>query len=475
MSVISAYVVPHPPLALPEVGRGQEREIQATLDGFREAAARFAADKPDTVVLLSPHSVMYADYFHISPGAEARGDMASFGVKGPKTVVAYDQAFARELEKAAGEKQLPVGFMGEKSKELDHGSVVPLRFFQAAWEDFRMLRMGLSGLSPLEHYQAGQCIAQVAEALDRRTVIIASGDLSHRLKSDGPYGYAPEGPVFDRQVMAALATGDFLALMQMDPRLCEAAGECGWRSFLIMAGAFDGRQVQAEQLSYEGPFGVGYGVCAITGGAKDAGREFSRIYPEKQEEAVAAMKDKEDIYIRLARFSMEEFVRKGRRLKGVADLPPELGKGLPDQLLREKAGAFVSLKKEGQLRGCIGTISPTRPSLLAEILHNAVSAAAEDPRFRPVEERELPQLTVSVDVLKKPEPIESMDQLDVKRYGVIVSLGSRRGLLLPDLEGVDNPAQQVEIALQKAGIRKNEAYRMERFAVIRHEAEENPA
>jgi AMMECR1 domain-containing protein len=107
--------------------------------------------------------------------------------------------------------------------------------------------------------------------------------------------------------------------------------------------------------------------------------------------------------------------------------------------------------------------------LLEEILRNAVSAAAEDPRFGPVEERELERITVSVDVLGKPEPIDSVDQLDVKRYGVIVSHGLKRGLLLPDLDGVDTTARQVEIARQKAGIKKDEAYQLERFEVVRHE------
>jgi len=140
-------------------------------------------------------------------------------------------------------------------------------------------------------------------------------------------------------------------------------------------------------------------------------------------------------------------------------------------MLQEKAGAFVSLKISGQLRGCIGTISPTKPTLLAEILQNAVSAASEDPRFDPVREKELDRIAVSVDVLGKPEIIESMDQLDVRRYGVIVSNGFRRGLLLPDLDGVDTPERQVEISLQKAGIDRSEPYQLERFEVIRHEAD----
>jgi AmmeMemoRadiSam system protein A len=184
------------------------------------------------------------------------------------------------------------------------------------------------------------------------------------------------------------------------------------------------------------------------------------------------MKSREDVYIRAARYSLEAYVGKGRRLHQKEDLPQSMRQDLTDEMLHERAGAFVSLKIAGQLRGCIGTIGPAQPTLLAEILHNAVSAAVEDPRFEPVQEWELPRLTVSVDVLGKPEPIDSLDLLDVRRYGVIVSYGRQRGLLLPDLEGVDTPAYQVEIALQKAGISANKPYTMERFEVIRHEADE---
>ena len=133
-----------------------------------------------------------------------------------------------------------------------------------------------------------------------------------------------------------------------------------------------------------------------------------------------------------------------------------------------RAGAFVSIHKHGRLRGCIGTIEPVTGSVAEEIIRNAVSAATQDPRFDPITEDELKWLEISVDVLGKPEKISSISELDVKRYGVIVSCGYRRGLLLPDLEGVDTPRQQVSIALQKGGIRETEKYQMERFEVIRH-------
>jgi AmmeMemoRadiSam system protein A len=148
----------------------------------------------------------------------------------------------------------------------------------------------------------------------------------------------------------------------------------------------------------------------------------------------------------------------------VIDVP----EGLPEELMNRQAGAFVSIHKHGELRGCIGTIGPTRSCLAEEIIGNAISASTRDPRFSPIRPDELEWLEISVDVLGEPEDIESRDELDVKRYGVIVSSGRKRGLLLPDLDGVDTVDRQVEIAMQKGGIHENENYRLQRFEVIRH-------
>ncbi len=142
--------------------------------------------------------------------------------------------------------------------------------------------------------------------------------------------------------------------------------------------------------------------------------------------------------------------------------------GLPAEMLDRQAGAFVSIHEHGELRGCIGTIGPTRSCVAEEIIGNAVSASTRDPRFPAVRADELPWLEINVDVLGEPEDIDSEDQLDVRRYGVIVSAGRKRGLLLPDLDGVDSVRQQVDIAMKKGGISKHERYRLQRFEVIRH-------
>ena len=167
-----------------------------------------------------------------------------------------------------------------------------------------------------------------------------------------------------------------------------------------------------------------------------------------------------DAYVKLARKSLETYIRDGETIA-----VPE---GLPEEMLKTRAGAFVSIHKHGKLRGCIGTIAPTTENVAQEIIRNAISASTQDPRFDPITAEELKWLEIHVDVLGEPERISSPAELDVRRYGVIVSCGYKRGLLLPDLDGVDTPEQQISIAMKTGGIRKSDPYTLERFEVVRH-------
>ena len=453
-------MLPHPPLIIPEVGGGEEKKIQKTIDAYQRAAEMIGSLRPETIVLLSPHQTMYADYFHISPGQWARGDFGQFRAGQVSMEVSYDTEFVRVLCESATEVGLEAGTLGERERRLDHGTMVPLYFVNQFWTGYRLVRIGLSGFPLTAHYRLGQCIRSAAETLGRNTVVIASGDLSHRLKEDGPYGYQAEGPVYDERIMDVMGRGAFGELFAFSEDFCEKAAECGHRSFTIMAGAFDRTSVEVERLSYEGPFGVGYGSCTFRPIGGDETRNFLEQYEAKEREELLARREREDPYVRLARYTIEAFVKTGKL--------PKMPQDLPEELYQNRAGAFVSLKEDGRLRGCIGTIRAVRESLAEEIMHNAVSACSEDPRFSPVEEWEVERLTISVDVLGETEKIFSPEELDVTRYGVIVTRGTRRGLLLPNLEGVDTIEQQIAIAKQKAGIKDYENVELERFEVIRH-------
>lgn len=486
MGIVYACAVPHPPLIVPSVGRGEEAKIQATIDAYRQVAREVIASNPDVIVVTSPHAPYFRDVFHVTTDAMLWGSMAQFRV--PQTCIEAlcDTAFANAVAAGLSDASIPAVTSDRYRDDMDHGTFVPLFFVREAYREFAgdtrplgkdlpcpIVRIGLSMLPASTHRELGRVIAHVAAEQGKRVAFIASGDLSHKLKASGPYGYVPEGPAFDAQICELFAAGDLDGLFTMDEDLCEAASECGLRSFQIMTGALEGLQIDAELLSHEGTFGVGYGVaafriadlpsceCEPAWPEDDALDERGSAAGDVSQDEADEVGDGIDPQVALARMSVETYVRTGR----AASLPADV----PQELLATQAGAFVSLHKHGQLRGCIGTIAATCENVAREIIQNGISACSRDPRFNPVTADELDHLEYSVDVLAPAEPIDSPAELDPVRYGVIVTKGWRRGLLLPNLEGIDTVEEQLAIAKQKAGISPyDDNVQLERFEVVRY-------
>lgn len=435
--MLSAYIMPHPPIARPEVGHGREKEIQTTLDSYRKASKMIANDAPETIVVISPHSIVYKDAFYIAGGKRWKGDLGQFGAFNVSLDLENDIELANEVIQLSKEKNIPTVYDERGSVQPDHGSVVPLSFIYEAYKNFKVLRISPCFLTNSTLVEMGKIIERAAAHLGRKIVFLASGDLSHRLKEDGPYGFAKEGPIFDKKVTEAMKNCEFKVFQSFEDDFLDMAAECGLPGFIMMSGALENYKVTSEFLSYEGTFGVGYAICIF------------KIH---------------DYCIRLAQKSLEHYVKTGKKL----ELTKEEREELPDFMTNNKAGCFVSMKKHGDLRGCIGTIYPTQDSIADEIINMAIQAGTRDPRFYAVKENELAELVYDVDILYPPEQA-TKDQLDVKKYGVIVSTKFKRGLLLPNLEGVDNVDYQLAIACQKAGIRSDETYEIERFLVERHE------
>lgn len=461
MAILAAFMVPHPPMIVPAVGRGSEKQIQKTIEAYEQVADEIAALQPETIIITSPHATMYSDYFHISPGRGAKGDFGRFRASQVSFAEEYDRELVSEITDIAHSKGFPAGVMGERDRSLDHGTMVPLYFIRRVYTGGKIVRIGLSGLSLADHYRLGQMIREAVDRTGRRVVFVASGDLSHKLQDYGPYGFAQEGPQYDERIMDVCSRAAFGELFDFDETFCDKAAECGHRSFVIMAGAFDGLSVKATQLSHEDVTGVGYGICTFYPGEKDESRHFLEQYLMKVWEKLSEQRAQEDPYVQLARQSVEHYILHHKKM--------EMPQDLPEELTKRRAGAFVSIHEHGKLRGCIGTISPVRDCIAREIIDNAVSASTRDPRFDPISADELEWLEISVDVLGEAEPIKSAAELDVKRYGVIVSKGMKRGLLLPDLDGVDTVEQQIAIAKSKAGIAEwDDRVELQRFEVVRH-------
>lgn len=464
MNVIKgAYLMPHPPIIIPQIGKGEELKLYQTTISCLEIGEEIAKIKPDTIILISPHGPMFSDAIAISDEERISGSLHRFNCQQVNMDLKIDYPFNKELLRLCKEVEVPVVSVDKpllkvfnRSYELDHGSVVPLYFINQYYKDYQLVHITYAPLKDRQLYQFGMKLREVATLLNRRVVVIASGDLSHKLSKSGPYPYSAYGEEFDRQLLLHLQVGEPLNIFELDSEMVIEAAECGLRSLKIMLGAFDGYRLKGELLSYQAPFGVGYatvkfnvqgqGIKAL----KYIGRSKSPKYP---------LIEKDNPYVRLARQALEDYFSDTKTMVERHELP--------DEMIANRCGVFVSLKQEGHLRGCIGTIFPLTDCVASEIVRNAIAAATEDPRFYPVTKDELKNLTFSVDVLSTPVAAIK-EELNPQRYGVIVSLGERRGVLLPQLEGIETVEQQLAIACQKAGIDSDQPYDIEKFEVVRY-------
>lgn len=418
MGLVYTVFVPHPPILVPEIGQGEERKCQASLDAYQEISNRLVRAEVETVILVSPHAPLIKDGITLWTEEVVRGNFAQFRVAHLSFSFASN---ARIIEQFQKELWGVVPVQGA----IDHGAMVPLYFLKKAGWNGKVVLMGMPLERPEEY---GSRMGEILDKLPGRFALVASGDLSHRLKEDGPYGFDPAGPRFDQLVLKSLQR-DPKKLAGLPVDLVEKAGECGYRSLRLALAAQEGAP---EVLSYEGPFGVGYLVADLY---------HSSPLPQWARRCLSAYLNHENSELLQVPNSPEFAVRRG---------------------------CFVTLKQSGQLRGCIGTTEPWQENLALEIQHNAMAAGTQDPRFRPVGLEELDSLSFTVDVLGELEKIEGPEDLDPWRYGVVVRQRGKTGLLLPHLEGVDTISDQVSIAKQKAGIFPEEPVELWRFEVKRH-------
>ena len=430
MPIIGAFMVPHPPLAVYEVGGLRTKDIKTTIDNYNKIVKEISELKPDTIVISSPHAPLYRDAFYILNDSSVKGDLSRFGASNISFNEKVDIEFKDNLIELAESKNIPIA---KESVPLDHGTMVPLYFIEKYIKDFNIVLIGLSDISQESNYEMGTLVKEVTDKLNRRVVYIASGDLSHKLQEYGPYGFDEMGPVYDEKIMDVMKNARFNELLTFDRELLDRASECGHRSFIMMSGSLKDTKVTPKYYSHEDITGVGYGICSY--------------YPV-------------DKYIELARLTIDEYIRNNKiyDIKNVKD----------EELLNKKEAVFVSIHKNGDLRGCIGTVIPTKRSVAEEIISNAISASTRDPRFPRVRIDELSSLEINVDELSESVIVKSLAELDPKKYGVIVTSGYKRGLLLPDLEGVDTVEEQLSIAKRKGDITDNDDITIEKFTVIRH-------
>lgn len=450
--LVFAGLVPHPPLLVEGVGDELKAEAAETDAAYQQLALRLTEHAPATVVIISPHGPIFADVYTVLAWPRLKGDFTPFG----STVsMAWDNdcSYVAQACQLATAQHLPLVSISQRqlnahrqSVNLDHGTLLPLYYLKKAGWQGRVVCIRIGGISPDQCFRIGKVLAQAAD--NKSVALLASGDLSHCLSDNGPSPYNPAGREFDQIIVSALKEGNFQQIFNLPPELRQRAAECGWRPLVTLLGALDGYSVTTAVLNYQGPFGVGYLVATME---LDPAGKSSGLAPP-----VPRPRDKTP-QTKLARQAIAHYLATGETLKTDLDL------GQP-------AGVFVSLKADDQLRGCIGTVEPVQHSLAKEIVVNAIDAATKDPRFEPVLPSELEPLKITVDILSPCKPAV-FAELAPDSKGLVVEWQGRRGLLLPALPGIDEPEQQLAIAMKKAGIplSRREDLRLYTFTVERYD------
>jgi MEMO1 family protein len=371
----------------------------------------------DTFIIIGPNHTGFGKPFSI---------MAKGSWETPLGEVKIDTELAEKLIELS-----PYLKNDKLAHEHEHSIEVQLPFLQYFKPDVKIVPIILGAGDVKIYREIGLAIANALRELKKEAVILASSDMNH---------YEAQGVTQKKDHLAIEA---MLKLDEADlvkKIVDKGISMCGYGPAAVMLAASKAMgATKAELIKYQTSGDVSGDYNAVVG--------YSGIIVKKLSPLV-----------NLAREALETYV-KDRKVFRPKDLTPEM---------REQAGVFVCIKEFGDLRGCIGTFEPSQDNVAQEIVTNAIHSATEDPRFEPVRPDELKNLDYTVDVLTSPELVDGPDKLDPKRYGVIVEAGWRRGLLLPDLEGVDTVEQQIEICRQKGGIDPGEPVKLYRFEVKRY-------
>lgn len=425
----AAYIVPYSPLLLPMIHDEVQDQLQKTLSGYHQAAKEISEYHPDTIVIISTKAFGYKDYIHIAPGDAASGSFAKYEHSEYALAVEYDTVLVNQICSLAKHNHIPAGKRGEHSPELDTGTMVPLFFINQYMSSYRVVRISTSEVDFEQLDRLGQCISAAAEDIDRKIVIIVSGELSKRLSEESPYGYHKDAAVFDQFILCSLKDNDPKAWDNINPDLVKASGQTILGALQMLKGAVSDTLFRTTPISYEAPFGIGWLVASFHN--KDL-----------------------NIYRDLARSAMLHYWKYG---KGMTKIDAS------DQGLKRRGGVIVSLYLYGDLYAYAGTIHPTYPTIAQEIVHNAQIAGFHNSQKPPLTKEQLMRCEIKIHILSEYEPIFFIEDLNVKYDGLIVTSNQKQGLVFPSTAGIQTPAQQLALALKKGNIDADEYFTMERF------------
>lgn len=437
MAVPCAVLMCHAPIVIPPVAGQHAAACATTTAAMRTVAAAVVAHEPDVVAVISPHAPRHRTGWGVVAGPTLSGDFGTFGAPHVRVRLPVDAQTADAVVAAGRARGLSMREVAPY--DLDHGSLVPLYFLQAAGWSGPTLVLAMPWPGTGTEALMGMALADAARRRGLRLSVVASGDMSHRLVPGAPAGFHPRAKDFDAAFVQCITAGDLEGASSISVALREHAAEDVVDSVTVAAGAIGFRNQGHRLIAYEGPFGVGYCEAILHTQAPAPPR----------------------VLLDVARGAVQAHLT--RR-------PPPPLPTLDAPWSQGSRAVFVTiLGRDGELRGCIGHLVPQHPHLAAEVSHCAILAATRDPRMQPMTAGELPDVLFEVTVLEPPEPTQRAD-LDPRTYGVLVRASDgRQGVLLPDLEGIDTVERQLQIVLHKARIRPHEPYRIERFTATKVE------
>ncbi len=436
----SAYLMPHAPILLVE-----DNSINK---GLLEISKRVSEEKPKIILLITPHGPVFSDGLAINYQKNLKGDLSAFDIE-YSLEKENDLTLVDRIVEALSKINIPMLKLNDEnceyfeiSSRLDHGTLVPLSFIEKNYTEYKLIHITYGLFSSDMLYKIGM---EIEKVITEDAIIIASGDLAHKEEDN-----EKEGLYFDMDFRNLLNQDKVLDIIFYSHEIRYKARECGKRSMDIMLGMLDSYNRKIIDHGYDNSYGVGY---------------LALSYTELEKTNTSFIKE-----IEKTRFIERKIkIEKESKYQSIArnELLKHFGKNVSD-FKREgyKAGTFVSLYKDGGLRGCIGTIGATQDDVVDEIKFNALKAAFEDPRFEELSFDELFDLDISVDIIKNIKEV-SKEELDPIKYGIIVSKDYKRGVLLPDLEGIKTVDEQIRIAKHKGSI-EGDDFIIERFEVERY-------
>jgi AmmeMemoRadiSam system protein B len=446
MTVVFGGLTPHAPVLIPDIGRHDLLKLNQTVSAMKELARQVLLQEPDVVVIVTPHGKSGGEAFGVYGREWLLGDFAHYRAPQVTLDAPGDPVVASAIRDLAEAADLAIVQTDrDQPVPLDYGVSVPLYYLQKAGYQGAVVPVTVSHGSREDHRAFGRAIAQAVSALGKSTVLLASGDLSHRLTANAPAGFAPEGARFDELLVKLLGSGNWDEIFKMDDQLWQNAGECGYRALLVLLGALERSMPRAQMLAYEGPFGVGYATATIEVDA-----------PERQDDAYNPAG--------FARQVVDTFLQTDR-------LPP-----VPPDFPKKPVGCFVCLKRDGEVAVCVGSVAPVEDTLAQEIARHALMAIRHYAEHHAANiDDVIHHLEFSVDLLEKPQRIKDLTDHDPSVYGLVVEGRGRQGVVLPDRAPVTTAEEQLALALDKAGLKADEAYTMSRFRVERHAEMFRPA